>query len=450
MSIGERWFKFFDKPVPNLLLRLIVMFFGLACVAFSVALSRATGLGVSTISAIPGVLSFATPISIGTFTFAMNMLFILAQIMLLRRDYHPLQLLCIPFVGVFAAIIDFFVPICQLFPMPNYLACLAWALLCCPITAFGVWIQVKAALVMLPGDGIVQAISAVFDKNFGKCKLVFDMSNLIIGAVLSLVLMGMLQGVREGTLFLALLTGPIIKKLNELFPSTERFMPTKGHLTLTAASKEEGPEVNYENEELPLVITIGREYGSGGRELAQAIGDRLEIPVYDHSLIDMTARETGLTLAYVREHEQELRHGILYNLYAQQYAYIGKTAAIDDELFLAQARTITNLATHSSCVIVGRNANAILAEREHVFSVFVKAPIKQRIERVCKRDGLSSHEALTKIKQVDAERREHARTFLNSEWGKAGYDLIVDSSKESIPVLADNIVKAVQAKQASL
>ncbi len=450
MSIGERWFKFFDKPVPNLILRLIVMFFGLSCVAFGVAQSRATGLGVSTISAIPGVLSFATPITIGVFTFIMNMLFIVAQIVLLKRDYKPLQLLCIPFVMIFAALIDFFVPICQMVPMPIYPVKILVILCCCCITALGVWLQVKAALVMLPGDGVVQAISAVSRIEFGKCKLAFDMSNLIIGAVLSLLLMAGLYGVREGTLLLALLVGPIIKKLGELFPNMEHFMPTKGHVTLTAANKEEEPEVSYEKEELPLVITVGREYGSGGRELAQAIGDRLEIPVYDHSLIDMTARETGLTPTYVREHEQEVRHGILYNLYAQQYAYIGKTAAVDDELFLAQARTITNLATHSSCVIVGRNANAILAEREHVFSIFVKAPINQRIERVRKRDGLGSHEALVKIKQVDAERREHARTFLNSEWGKTGYDLIVDSSKESIPALAKSIVDSVQAKQASL
>ncbi len=449
MSIGERWFNFFDKPVPNLILRLLVMFFGLACVAFGVAQSRATGLGVSTISAIPGVLSFATPITIGVFTFIMNMLFIVVQIVLLKRDYKPLQLLCIPFVMLFAWLIDFFVPICQLVPMPIYPVKIVVILCCCCTTALGVWLQVKAALVMLPGDGVVQAISAVTGIDFGKCKLAFDMSNLIIGAVLSLVLMAGLYGVREGTLLLALLVGPIIKKLGELFPNMESFMPTKGHLTLTASKKEE-PEVSYEEETLPLVITVGREYGSGGRELAQAIGDRLKIPVYDHSLIDMTARETGLTPEYVREHEQEVRHGILYNLYAQEYAYIGQTAAVDDELFLAQARTITNLATHSSCVIVGRNANAILADRDRVFSVFVKAPINQRIERVCRRDGLGSREALTKIKQVDAERRAHARTYLNCEWGKSGYDLIVDSSKESISELAKSIADTVQAKQASL
>ncbi len=443
MNFSVRWHEFFDQKIPNLILRLLVMFFGLSCVAFGVAQSRATGLGVSTISAIPGVLSFATPITIGVFTFIMNMIFVVVQIVLLKRDYHPLQLLCIPFVIIFSALIDFFVPICQLLPMPYYPIKILVILCCCMITALGVWLQVKAALIMLPGDGIVQAISAVFGINFGKCKLAFDMTNLVVGAILSLVLMAGLYGVREGTLLLALLVGPIIKKYGELFPNIEKFIPTKGHITLTA-SKNDEPELSYEQSDTPLVITISREYGSGGRELAQAIGDRLSIPVYDHSLINMTARESGLTPEYVHNHEQEVRHGILYNLYAQQYSYIGKTPAEEDTLFLAQARTITNLAQHGSCVIVGRNANAILAERDNVFNVFVKAPINRRIERVCRREGLDETQALNKIKRVDSERKQHARVFLNANWGNSGYDLIVDSSSARIPDLADSVIAAVK------
>lgn len=445
--LSDRWFNFFDKPAPNLVLRICLMFLGLTLLGFSVALSRATGLGVSTISAIPGVLSFWTPISIGTFTFAMNLLFVLAQIALLRRDYHPLQLLCIPFVGIFAAIIDFFVPICQAIPMPNYPVQFLVVLLCCPLTAIGVWLQVKAALVILPGDGIVQAVSTVFHKNFGKCKLVFDSSNMIIAVIISLVTMGALHGVREGTLMLALFVGPIIKKINELLPNVERAIPTKGHITLTATKKEE-PEVTYEDAPTPLVVTISREFGSGGREIAQAIGDMLEVPVYDHSLIDMTARESGLTPDYVKAHEQDVRHGILYSLYAQQYAYVGETPGEDDALFLAQARTITNLANHGSCVIVGRAANAILAERDNVFDVFVKAPLDQRIERVCRRDGVDAREARYQIQRVDAERKQHARLFVNRDWGNAdGYDMVIDSSTAPVPELARRIVDAAQGAQ---
>lgn len=446
MSIGTKWFEFFDRALPNLVLRICLMFVGLTLMGFSVALSRATGLGVSTISAIPGVLSFWMPISIGTFTFVLNIVFVLVQAALLRRDFHPLQLLGIPFVAVFSVVIDLFVPFCQMIPMPNYPVRVALVLLCCPLTAFGVWLQIKAALVILPGDGIVQAISTVFNKNFGKCKLGFDTSSMLIAAIISLATMGELKGVREGTLLMALLVGPIVKKLNETFPNTERIIPVKGHITLTPTKTSE-PEVSFEAKPAPLVITISREFGSGGREIAQAVGDRLKIPVYDHSLIDMTARASGLTPEYVRDHEQDVRHGILYNLCAQQYAYVGETPGEDDVLFLAQARTITNLANHGSCVIVGRNANAILADRENVFDVFVSAPLDQRVKRVCRRDGVSQREAKLRITRIDQERREHARLFVNQEWGGTGYDLKIDSSTDTTTNLARHIANA--AKKAT-
>lgn len=228
------WHDFFDKNVPNLALRIVAMFVGLSFVAFAVALSRATGLGTSVISCVPAVLSFMTPLSVGLFTFILNTLFVLAQVVLLRRDFKPLQFLCIPFVLVFALVIDLFVPICQLIPMPVYPVKIFFSLIACFCTAFGVWIQVKAALILLPGDGIVLTISKVFHTDFSKTKIAFDASNVIIGATLSLATMGGLYGVREGTILMALTVGLIIKLLNRTFENMEYFMPTEGHITLTA------------------------------------------------------------------------------------------------------------------------------------------------------------------------------------------------------------------------
>ncbi|MDD6651646.1 MAG: DUF6198 family protein [Eggerthellales bacterium] len=234
MKLAKGWHDFFDKDVPNLALRIVAMFVGLSFVAFSVALSRTTGLGTSVISCVPAVLSFLTPLSIGLFTFALNTLFVLAQVVLLRRDFKPLQLLCIPFVLVFSLAIDFFVPICQLIPMPVYPVKIFFSLVACFCTAFGVWIQVKAALIMLPGDGIVLTISKVFHTDFSKTKIAFDASNVIIGAGLSLITMGGLFGVREGTILMAVTVGLIIGLLNKTFPNIEYYLPTEGHITLTA------------------------------------------------------------------------------------------------------------------------------------------------------------------------------------------------------------------------
>ena len=233
MTLAERWTTFFDRGVPNFVLRLALMFVGMAFVALSVAITRATDLGTSTISCVPAVLSFATPLTIGTWTFIMNILFVGLQWVMLRREFKPAQLLAIPFVFVFSLLIDLFVPVGQAIPMPNYAVRFGISVLCCALTGFGVWLQAKAALVMLPGDGLVQAASHVSRRPFGTCKMAFDVIMMVSGAAISLATMGGLFGVREGTLLAAVLTGPIIRAIERTLPNFERFAPTKGHITFT-------------------------------------------------------------------------------------------------------------------------------------------------------------------------------------------------------------------------
>ena len=176
MNFTERWHTFFDRSAPNMILRFAVMFFGLALVAASVALTRASGLGTSPISCIPAVLSFTTAWTIGTWTFVVNVLFVLIQIILLRSDFNPIQFLQIAFVFVFSAMIDFFVPFCELIPMPNYGFELFYTILGVFMTGFGIFLQVKASLITLPGEGIVLAVSKVTKIAFPKCKIAFDTS----------------------------------------------------------------------------------------------------------------------------------------------------------------------------------------------------------------------------------------------------------------------------------
>lgn len=90
-----------------------------------------------------------------------------------------------------------------------------------------------------------------------------------------------------------------------------------------AAPDENASPSSEEGDNTPLVITISRQFGSGGREIGQALGRKLNIPVFDETLIELTAKEAGLTSAYVRKHEQEVRKGVLYNLYMQNYLSIG-------------------------------------------------------------------------------------------------------------------------------
>ena len=238
MNFTERWHTFFDRSAPNMILRLAVMFFGLALVAASVALTRASGLGTSPISCIPAVLSFTTAWTIGMWTFVVNVLFVLVQIILLRSDFNPIQFLQIAFVFVFSAMIDFFVPFCELIPMPNYGFELFYTILGVFMTGFGIFLQVKASLITLPGEGIVLAVSKVTKIPFPKCKVAFDTSQGVIGAIISLIAMGGLFGVREGTLLSALFVGVVVNLCNKLLPNFEKAVPLAGHRTLTATTLE--------------------------------------------------------------------------------------------------------------------------------------------------------------------------------------------------------------------
>lgn len=268
MSFTEHWHTFFDKPVPNMILRLAVMFFGLAMVAASVALTRASGLGTSPISCIPAVLSFTTAWSIGAWTFVINVLFVLIQLALLRSDFHPIQFLQIAFVFVFSAMIDFFVPLCAAIPMPHYGFQMFYTVIGCFMTGFGIFLQVKASLITLPGEGIVLAVSKVTKIEFPKCKVAFDSLQGVTGAAISLIAMGGLFGVREGTILSALFVGVIVNACNKLLPNFEKAVPLAGHKTLTATTLEaptsapaaqEAPEGVLEPAESPAVAALERD-----------------------------------------------------------------------------------------------------------------------------------------------------------------------------------------------
>lgn len=268
--------------------------------------------------------------------------------------------------------------------------------------------------------------------------------------------MGGLYGVREGTIISALAVGAIVGLFNKLFPRFEKFCPIKGHITFTATTMASPEEARSETEEsaphssenpaeTPLVITISRQFGSGGREIGQAVGKMLNIPVFDRSLIELTAQESGLTPEYVKDHEQEVRRGIMYNLYMQSYASFGIEPTQTDELWLAQARAITRIANEGSCVIVGRCAGAVLGKRPNVFNVFIHAPLVPRIGRVMKREKIDHMKAAAMIERVDKERRDHCKKYVGSEWTDINsYHISLDSNAFGTKKSAELIARLAQ------
>lgn len=206
-----------DKLPVYIAKRYLLLFAGLSIMAFGVAFSIKASLGTSPISSIPYVVSLFAPLTVGTATIVMHCVFILLQILILRRNYHPIQLMQLPVAVFFGYLTDFGVWAVRGIHCSTYwqqwIVCLIGILL----VAAGVSLEVKAGVVVLAGEGVVLAICKVLPKiKFGYMKVGFDVTLVVIACVLSLGFTGRLQGVREGTVAAALLVGLIAKQLGKL------------------------------------------------------------------------------------------------------------------------------------------------------------------------------------------------------------------------------------------
>ena len=206
-----------NKLPIYILKRYLLLLVGLSIMAFSVAFSIKASLGTSPISSVPYVVSLFTPLTVGTATITMHCVFILLQILILRKNYHPIQLMQLPVAFFFGYLTDFGVWAVQGITCNTYwqqwIVCLIGILL----VAVGVSFEVKAGVVVLAGEGVVLAICKVLPKvKFGYMKVGFDVTLVVIACVLSIVFTGRLQGVREGTVAAALLVGLIAKQLGKL------------------------------------------------------------------------------------------------------------------------------------------------------------------------------------------------------------------------------------------
>ena len=206
-----------NKLPIYILKRYLLLLVGLSIMAFGVAFSIKASLGTSPISSVPYVASLFTPLTVGTATITMHCVFILLQILILRKNYHPVQLMQLPVAFFFGYLTDFGVWAVQGITCNTYwqqwIVCLIGILL----VAVGVSFEVKAGVVVLAGEGVVLAICKVLPKvKFGYMKVGFDVTLVAIACILSIVFTGRLQGVREGTVAAALLVGLIAKQLGKL------------------------------------------------------------------------------------------------------------------------------------------------------------------------------------------------------------------------------------------
>ena len=211
---------------PQLIKRSVLMTLGIAVMGFGIAMSKLALLGTTPISTIPAVMSFATDLTIGTWTIIVNLIIIGLEAIILGREKTDatllLQLAVAVILGVFT---DIGVELLKnVVDSGDYLIQWIWCILSCIILSLGIAIEISANVLVAPGDGIVMAIDYRMESlSFAHVKVIFDCTNVAIAAVLSLVLTGGLNGVREGTIFAAVVLGMMVGAWKKLIgPSIER------------------------------------------------------------------------------------------------------------------------------------------------------------------------------------------------------------------------------------
>ncbi len=195
--------------------RYVIFIIGLFINSLGVSLITKADLGTSPISSIPYVLSLNFPLSLGQFTVIFSLLLILLQFLMLRKDFNPEHLLQIPVSFAFGYFIDLCMSILSFVKPEFYLAKVIYLLIGCIILGVGVYTEVLANVVMLPGESFVRAVVYCIKSEFGVSKVAFDVSLAVIAGVISIVLTSSLAGVREGTIIAAILVGFIVRLMSK-------------------------------------------------------------------------------------------------------------------------------------------------------------------------------------------------------------------------------------------
>ena len=187
------------------------------------------------------------------------------------------------------------------------------------------------------------------------------------------------------------------------------------------------------------VITISREYGSGGRAIGEKLAKELGIPFYNKELILMAAKESGLSEEYIKKTEQMKSTSFLYGLYMGAQAL-----PMNDQIFLVQSKIIREIAEEGPCVIVGRCADYILRERNDLLNVFVHAPLALRAERAKKVYEKEASNMEDFVKKQDKKRASFYNYFSQNKWGDARHYHLAISSEYGVDFAVEVLKHAAQ------
>ena len=176
------------------------------------------------------------------------------------------------------------------------------------------------------------------------------------------------------------------------------------------------------------IITISREFGSGGRFIGEEVAKKLGIAYYDKNIINEIAEKSGLSPEYIQENaELSPKKGLF------AYAFAGRDVtgkSVEDLVYEAQRKVILELAEKKSCVIIGRNADYILKDRDDVLNVFIHGDTPEKIQRITRLYNVEEQKAVKMMVDIDKRRMANYNFYTNQKWGKAdNYTLCLNSSR---------------------
>ena len=362
--------------------RYLIFLVGLFVNSLGVSLITKANLGTSPISSIPYVLSLNFPFTLGNFTIFFSIFLIVLQLIILRKNFKLEHILQIPVSIIFGYFIDLTMILFSWVNPEAYIMKIVYLLIGCLILGVGVYMEVLADVVMLPGESFVRAIVLTWKTNFGTTKICFDVSMSVIAAVLSFIFAGSLAGVREGTVIAALLVGFIARLIGKKLAFLKDMIFPE---SVSAENKNEAKE--------------------------------------------QTAGTTGYTPEFVKKKEEIMTNSLLYDLVNQMYLNTDRQdEAPKDKIFEAECQVVRDLAKKGNCVIVGRCADYVLRNSGNCLKVFFSAPLMSRIRRVAQRQNISEGEAKATVQKNEKLRADNYRYYTRRMWGAAGnFDLSLNT-----------------------
>lgn len=405
--------------------------------AMGIAFITKALLGTSPITSVTYVLSMFTPLTIGQWTIVLNLLFVLFELPFMTRkelkDDLRMFLLQIPISLCFGTFIDLSMNMLYWLEPVKYIDQIIYLLVGCVILAAGITLEVKANVAMMAGEYFVRVISQRFHGEFGYVKLCFDITLVCIACLFSICFMSGIYGVREGTVAAALLVGPIVHFISPYYRCFDKWIND-------VKDKDAIALRNIQH----VIITIAREYGSGGHLLGEMLSKELGIKLYDKEFIHLVAEKSGINEQYIKKNEQSIPSFWLKCILGKNSEQsLERSLSSDDVLFVAESKIIQELAEKGPCIIVGRCADFVLRDYPNLIKVFCYSDLRSACVRCVQEYGVSEEKAESEIKRINHNRIAHYEYYTGEKWGEPHhYNLMINTGSIDLSV-ACNLIKSI-------